>query len=645
MTISEDFAKVKKTVSLHDFAAGNLEKVGNRGKYACPSCGSGTGPNRTPALSIKGDFFKCFSCGIGGDVFDLAGAVGKTGSKSDQLSMVRSWIERFRPEKPRGATEGREPDAKAKREARRAVATKLKGMEGGLSHPEAAAYLETRGISADAAAKFGMGYDGSRRRVTVPYPGNPWYHIDRDVTGKARAKYTKPKSEVSGPEPLFNPGAVESDHFFVVEGPFDHISLALLGHESMALCGTSWQKTAEYIAESGFAGTVTVALDDDDAGRQAARSMHEFLTKANVKSHLAETPWMGAKDASDLYVGDKAALAEALEGMRDRAEESTAERKSEEYVRALGNLRMVNPLEALRKSMEGNAVKVLPTGMATIDAALGGGLQTGCLYILGAVSSLGKTTLCIQLADMLAERGSDVLYVALEQSASELAAKSISRMMGEEGFDASATDVLRSDRRKAWDDERRACLEGALFRYGESVAGRLRVMEGLESPSVRDIKATAEALAERSGSPPVVFIDYLQLLAPANERLSDKQAADANMRALKHLTRDLNCPVMAISSLNRSSYASAIDLSSWKESGMIEYSADVLIGMQLRNIEAKLHGSGQDPRRKASRLMEQAKARRVREVELVVLKNRSGAVVGSEDAVPLRYDALANTFE
>ena len=43
--------------------------------------------------------------------------------------------------------------------------------------------------------------------------------------------------------------------------------------------------------------------------------------------------------------------------------------------------------------------------------------------------------------------------------------------------------------------------------------------------------------------------------------------------------------------------------------------------------------------------MEQAKAQRIREVELVVLKNRSGAVIGSDEAVPLRYDALANSFE
>ena len=576
-----DFAAAKAAVSIEEYARDHLESARARGKLVCPVCRSGTGPKKTPAFSMKASMFKCFSCNTSGDVFDLAGIIGKTKSKSEQLRMVLEWSERTARKSRPPAPPPRSAHERIGETGENAL---LPHPDRGIEDPLALAYLKSRNLTAEEARMLGLGYDPSSKRISVPYPGNPWYHIDRDVTGKAASKYTKPRSEIAGPEPLFNPDAVKAEAFFMVEGPFDHASVSLLGHEAMALCGTSWQKAAEHIAESGYGGIVIIALDDDDAGRQAAASMHEFLTKANVKSHLAETPWMGAKDASELFAKDRAALEAALGRCAARAKSGFEEKRAEKYVAALGNLRMVNPLDALRNTMESNAVKVLPTGMATIDAALGGGLQTGCLYILGAVSSLGKTTLCVQLADMLAERGSDVLYVALEQSASELAAKSISRMMGEEGFDISATDVLRGDRRKAWDDERRACLEGALFRYGESVAGRLRVMEGLESPSVRDIRATAEELSERSGSPPVVFVDYLQLLAPANERLSDKQAADANMRALKHLTRDLNCPVMAISSLNRNSYSSAIDLSSWKESGMIEYSADVLIGMQLRNI-------------------------------------------------------------
>lgn len=643
MREKDEFAEVKAAASLSGFAEEHLSKV-NRG-YVCPSCKSGTGPNKTPAFSIKGSMFKCFSCQIGGDVFDLAGLVNDTVSKLEQLRSVKAWLDR----KAARQTPSRASASVGEKEQLLAVkaarSESLAILQDKLDHPEALSYLEERGLTLDEARSFGLGFDERKRRITIPYPGNPWYHIDRDVTGKAGAKYVKPRSDVAGAEPAFNPDAMGSDHVFVVEGPFDYISVKLAGFEAVALCGTSWQKTAERMLEGGFNGNVTIALDDDERGRSAARSMSEFLAKAGISAYLPEKPWSGCKDASELHRSDNLALRRRLEEMMAACLDKAQERKTESYAKALGNLKVLNPAEALRRSLANNDVKVLATGMRKIDDALGGGFCTGSLYVLGAVSSLGKTTLCLQLADLLAAGGNEVLYVTLEQSAAELASKSISRIMSSKGYETSSSEILLESRRASWDSPQRACLDLSISEYESTVAERLRVIEGQEQPRVADIKETARAISERSGEPPVIFVDYLQLLAPANERATDKQAADENVRALKHLARDLNCPVVAISSLNRGSYSAAIDLSSWKESGLIEYSADALLGMQLRNMEAKLHGpSGQDQRRKASKLMEQAKSQRMREVEIIVLKNRSGAVIGSDDAVPLRYDALANTF-
>jgi replicative DNA helicase len=66
-----------------------------------------------------------------------------------------------------------------------------------------------------------------------------------------------------------------------------------------------------------------------------------------------------------------------------------------------------------------------PTGFQQLDAGLGGGLSSG-LHCLGAVSSLGKSTFALQMADSMALRGCGVIYYSLEMSSGDINAKSIS---------------------------------------------------------------------------------------------------------------------------------------------------------------------------------------------------------------------------
>jgi replicative DNA helicase len=111
---------------------------------------------------------------------------------------------------------------------------------------------------------------------------------------------------------------------------------------------------------------------------------------------------------------------------------------------------------------------------------------------------------------------------------------------------------------------------------------------------------------------PVVIIDYLQLLAPHNERATDKQNTDKAVLELKRISRDFKIPVIGISSFNRESYKDAVKMQAFKESGAIEYSSDVLIGLQLE-------GAGDNDFDAT-----EAKRKNPRRVELVILKNRNG---------------------
>jgi replicative DNA helicase len=162
---------------------------------------------------------------------------------------------------------------------------------------------------------------------------------------------------------------------------------------------------------------------------------------------------------------------------------------------------------------------------------------------------------------------------------------------------------------------------------------------------VADIWTAAERIAEHDGKSPIIFIDYLQLLAaPAgHERETDKRIVDLNMLALRQMARELNTCVVVISSLNRAAYNGTVSLESFKESGSVEYSSDVLLGLQPEKMEEKTEDKAEaTAKRTAKQIMRDFKATEKRRCELCVLKNRNGGL--PRYGVPLEYDALTNTF-
>lgn len=76
----------------------------------------------------------------------------------------------------------------------------------------------------------------------------------------------------------------------------------------------------------------------------------------------------------------------------------------------------------LAKIEGGESGRFIPTGYERLDKRLDGGLYSG-LYVMGALSSLGKTTLALQIADSIAKAGTDVFFYSLEMAAEEITAK------------------------------------------------------------------------------------------------------------------------------------------------------------------------------------------------------------------------------
>ena len=102
-----------------------------------------------------------------------------------------------------------------------------------------------------------------------------------------------------------------------------------------------------------------------------------------------------------------------------------------------------------------------------------------------------------------------------------------------------------------------------------------------------------------------------------------KQIVDHNVTELKRLSRSLELPIFVISSVNRSNYLTPIDFEAFKESGGIEFTADVVWGLQLAAIHDTVFDSDKKVKEKREKIAE-AKEAIPRDIELVCLKNRYG---------------------
>ena len=145
----------------------------------------------------------------------------------------------------------------------------------------------------------------------------------------------------------------------------------------------------------------------------------------------------------------------------------------------------------------------------------------------------------------------------------------------------------------------------------------LRVMELQE----QDIDSLLSELKKNCiGKAPVIVLDYLQIIPVKSTDNSQKQAIDEIVRKLKNFQRETNTTFIVISSFNRANYAQQVAFESFKESGNIEYSADVVWGLQFYCTKNLRDGSISKNRE----VIEEAKKANPRQIQLSCLKNRQG---------------------
>ena len=605
-----------------------LYSADKKGKgIVCPLCGNGSGKDgdgirENPKSRIRGGLI-CFKCGFSGDVFDLIqqeqGVTFREALKiaAESLGIViDSHQEQSNTDILNHAPEPARPPQSVPTD----YTEEIRQYQAQLQ--KAIPYLQARGISFETASAYGLGYAPEWRSPTALRSGkNPpssprlivptcqHHYIARDTRIELTPNQAKFSKMNEGTPEIFNQSVLydrNKDKIFVVEGAIDALSLIECGVDAIALNSTSnAERLIERLQERPTRSILLLALDNDDGGRRALKTLTAGLQRLNI-SYVAVDICGQYKDPNEALTSDKSSFIGLIKQAESQA--SAKPDSVESYI----DLLMGGEIE------EFQAAKERRTGFSNLDAE-SGGLYAG-LYCVAATSSLGKTTFCHQMADQLAMMGEDVIFFSMEQSRLELVSKSIARMTAQQNMASAVTSLsIRKGYLPVY-------VQKAALDYRNAVSDRLSIVEGNFNCNISFIGDYVRQYVRRTGCKPVVFVDYLQILQPSDEikGQSTKEVIDGTVTELKRLSRELNLTIFMISSVNRMNYLTPIDFESLKESGGIEYTCDVIYGLQLQCLNSDLFSNSMAKIKEKRKKIREEKAKNPRKIELVCLKNRYG---------------------
>jgi len=694
-----------------------LEQVTHKttgGGYACLFCKSGHRPGGTGALKVydRGKRAKCQSCGANVDIFGAYGQINglNENDKEDFKTIVKGLCDTLgesypgqsgtdqkgkptpKPQPPKPEPIEEEPETAYKDYF-------LKAHE----HIKETDYPQRRGLSDEIINRFKLGYDTEYKHPKSPrmtpsprliIATSPYSFLAR-YTGEGKFIYNgedRSKDKV-GRVHIFNSWSIgqAKQPIFIVEGEIDALSIMEVGGLAIGLGSMSnynrLKETLEKGAETKQPFIICLDNEKEEEKRQRveqnARKIEEVLDGLHY-NHYRRDINRAYKDANEHLVQDREGFTRIVKDIIAEVEQMDGQKNQEETkpeeVRELTEEEKKAEEQARRQLENGkksNAAFIdefvghigasaetpsQSTGFMCLDKAFDGGFYEG-LYTIGAISSLGKTAFVLQICDQMAKTGTHILFFSLEMARLELMARSISResfLKADETHNTkNAQDVrhiLNGKFVMEYTEEQAAIFESALNNY-KAYASNIYIQEGIADISVEMIEKTVIEHIKAHGVKPIVVIDYLQILDASTEdkknHATDKQIVDHNITALKRLSRDQKLTIIGISSFNRENYTEPVNYASFKESGAIEYSSDVLIGLQYKGMDYKTQKNGRGEEVTESTTQHTARVRKLTiennkaafrgepvKIEIKILKNRNGF-----KSVPvLDYYPKYNTF-
>ena len=611
--------------------------------YICQLCGNGSGSSGTGMATKDGIYWHCFKCNFHGDVLEH---IKQVNGIEDDAELFKVAYDLYGIEIQDGPGSNGEAVRKPRETQEMRITRKIEqdplAMKAYVEKHKGGdtSYLQARGLSPETIKRLGFGYDAEKRAVVIPTTNNGQTgyilrYIDAPENG-GEGRYYIAKGASAG---LFNEQVLYgTDPVFITEGAIDASSIEEVGGKAIAINSTSnADKFLKYIQEHKItAPYFFISLDNDASGQGAVQKLERGLTAQNI-------PWstffkdINAHDINRALQSQKS----LLEAKVREALEKTDTRTPDQLEIDKHKVRAILP-DFVQYIRDEKNNRPIPTGFTGFDTCIGGGLLPR-FYIIGAVTTIGKTTLVLQMADNIAKNGDDVIIFSLEMAKEDIIARSISRLTYEictrkqlnTALAKTEFGILMGARYKGYSQNEKDLIAEAYKEYAEYAEDHISIYEGKRtSEEIRDI---VQKYIEVTGRIPVVVVDYLQILTPVPEliRATEKQQIDHDIDIFTAMRRELKTPVIGISAFNRTSYRTSADTSSFKESGNIEYSGDTVITLEL---DTQKNSKGEVS---ADNFIE-AMRKTPREIKLTFQKNR-----GNQVGTPLyfRYDPRFNFFE
>ncbi len=589
--IEEKTAEVKRSVPCTDY----LKKSKGKNMFVCPYCGSGTHANATGALAYyeKDNRFKCFACGESGDVLDLVQHIASCNFYKALQIICKDYHISF--DTPKGYRNFKEPKRINLKPTEKLKAAEIKADENKeqekqkkdyteyiracnekLKDSEAAAYLESRGISFECAYSHSLGYDDKERRLIIPT--SVYSYTGRALDETALLRYKNQGS----PAP-FSLSVLYEDPApsvcFVTEGAIDALSLNMVGVAAVALNSfRNGNKLIEVLeknkADKKIKFIISFDWDKDrDTRRNVFEAAEELVNKLRNLGYEAERRFLtkgldGIKDINDLLIKDPLALADTVHKIKQYKE---ADSLGKFYIDSISG-----------------KFKSYPTGLTFIDSLTGGGFMPQTLTNIIAAPGIGKTALCQQLAERLAEAETPVLYFNFEMSREQMLSRTLSRRLHEKDkADLSAIEVMNAYK---LDKETKLKIETEIDIYRNHEYRFIKYITAANNDIDNVIKLIRYAAKERfidNLKAPIVFIDYLHLLTGTDEygrTLDNKDLIKKAMLELKRYAIEYETLVFTVAAVNRESMKSKgkINMNSTRDSSNAEYGADYIISLNKK---------------------------------------------------------------
>ena len=646
-------------------------KVNGYNTYICPFCGNGTGDDGTGLTVTVGNGgrinYRCFGkCATSYGNFELIAEHEGLNADTDKAEIVRRAKEIFNlsddsndfsfkeTKKFVGSVNAmkEQTDENFKKTIERAnknLKSFIKSQGG-----------KWRGLTFDTLNFFRCGFlsdwvhPKAEKKYPTPrviIPTNDFEYLARRIDDKK--EYAK--QQAGGVKTPFNLDKVHADKpIFIVEGEIDCMSIYQSSEgnfQSIATRGASnlpnFVNAIDVKFHSSKDKPKFIILFDKDKNETGQTMAVELKRRLNDAGYLATIKFFNAvgMDSNEYLV--KAGFESLLGKLTEFYNESVEEFKTMKLEKPADKLESANNTADVDKPAEN-----IPTlGVSLIDylknnfrkerelMQVYSARKTGFenidenqillpgLYVLGGVPSAGKTAFCWQLAEQMARQGETVFYFSYEVKQYQLSARTLSRETYKQNTfsSLSSADIQIKRGTSPAFEKVFADLENETFKLYV-----IDIDSGISEMTADRIIKYLIPICESSQQPPTVFIDYLQIM-PTDIKAGDsiKNTIDDTLKKLKDFQQKTQTTFFIVSSFNRVNYDNEVDFESFKESGGIEYTADVIFGLQFEMADVTTTKIFE--RKKA---INEKKRQTPRLMKIKCLKNRQGRL----------YDAWFNYY-